>query len=177
MSTSAAAKLFLGVMSNVPAVSIVVPCRNDRNHMESCLRSILKQEPAPGGLESVGADGMSNDGTTEILRRLAKEYPSLRIIDNPQRIVSSGLNEAIKAARGEIIIRMDAHTEYAPDYIRECLKVLRETRADNVGGPWRAKGHGLIGGAIAAAFNSPFAVGGARGHDASYEGIVDTVYL
>jgi succinoglycan biosynthesis protein ExoA len=111
------------------------------------------------------------------LKRLCDQHPCLRIIDNPQRIVSSALNEAIKAARGDIIIRMDAHTEYAPDYVRECINVLRQTRADNVGGPWRAKGHGLIGGAIAAAFNSPFAVGGARGHDASYEGIVDTVYL
>ena len=163
--------------SNVPAVSIVVPCRNERNHIESCFRSILEQEPPPGGFEILVADGMSNDGTRETLKRLGDQYPSLRIIDNPQCIVSSALNEAIKAARGDIIIRMDAHTDYARDYVRECMKVLRETHADNVGGPWRAIGDGVIGGAIAAAFQSPFAVGGARGHDPSYEGIVDTVYL
>jgi succinoglycan biosynthesis protein ExoA len=161
----------------MPAASIVVPCRNERDHIESCLRSILAQEPPPGGFEILVADGMSNDGTREILKRLRDEYPSLRMIDNPQCIVSSALNEAIKAAWGDIIIRMDAHTEYAPDYVRECMTVLRETQAENVGGPWRAKGNGLIGGAIAAAFQCPFAVGGARGHDAGYEGIVDTVYL
>jgi len=164
-------------MTIVPAISIVVPCCNEKGHIESCLRSILKQEPPPGGFEILIADGMSNDGTREILRRLADQNPALRIIDNPQRIVSSGLNEAIKAARGDIIIRMDAHTEYASDYVRQCMNVLRATQADNVGGPWRAKGNGLIGGAIAAAFQSPFAVGGARGHDPSYEGTVDTVYL
>src|SRR5215510_12057455 len=164
-------------MSNSPEASIIVPCRNERDHIESCLRSILAQKPPTGGFEIVVADGMSDDGTREILKRLRDEYPSLRIIDNPQRIVSSALNEAIKAARGDIIIRMDAHTEYASDYVRECIKVLRETQADNVGGPWRAKGNGVIGGAIAAAFQCPFAVGGARGHDPGYEGIVDTVYL
>jgi len=137
----------------------------------------LAQESPSGGFEIVVVDGMSNDGTREILKRLGDRHPSLRIIDNPQRIVSSGLNEAIRLARADIIIRMDAHTEYATDYVRECIKVLRETQADNVGGPWRAKGTGVIGGAIAAAFQSPFAVGGARGHDPSYEGIVDTVYL
>src|SRR5215510_16602045 len=163
-------------VSNIPAASIVVPCRNESEHIESCLRSILAQEPPPGGFEIVVADGKSNDGTRDILKRLCDQYPCLRIIDNPQRIVSSALNEAIKAARGDIIIRMDAHTEYAPDYVRECMKVLGETKADNVGGPWRAKGNGVIGGAITGAFQCPFAVGGAKGHDAKYEGIVDTVY-
>ena len=61
--------------------------------------SILAQEPPPGGFEIVVADGMSNDGTREILKRLGDEYSSLQLIDNPERIVSSALNEAIKAAR------------------------------------------------------------------------------
>ena len=164
-------------MSNAPAVSIIVPCRNEKDHIESCLRSILAQEPPPGGFEIIVADGMSTDGTREILKQLSEEYPPLRIIDNPQCIVSSALNAAIMAARGAVIIRMDAHTEYAPDYVRQCLAVLEETQAENVGGPWRAKGSGLIGGAIAGAFQSAFAVGGARGHNVGYEGVVDTVYL
>ena len=118
--------------------------------------SILAQEPPPGGFEIVVADGMSNDGTREILKRLGDEYPSLQLIDNPERIVSSALNEAIKAARGDIIILMDAHAEYASEYVRECIEVLRETQLDNVGGPWRASGNGVIGGAIAAAFQYRF---------------------
>ena len=72
---------------------------------------------------------------------------------------------------------MDAHSEYASDYIRQCLQVLDETGADNVGGPWIARGEGYIGLAIAAVFQSPFAVGGARGHNPEYEGEIDTVYL
>jgi succinoglycan biosynthesis protein ExoA len=160
-----------------PNVSIVIPCRNERDHVETVLRSILTQDPPPGGFELIIADGMSDDGTREILMRLADEDSRLRIVDNPDLIVSSGLNIAIREAKGSVIVRMDAHTEFASDYIQNCLEALQSTGADNVGGPWIAKGTGLIGRAIAAAFQSPFCFGGRRGHNADYEGVDDTVYL
>lgn len=160
-----------------PTVSVIVPCRNEQRHIEGCIQSILAQVPPPGGFEVLVADGQSDDGTLEILRGMSAVDSRLRVIENPLRIVSTALNRGIREARGSIIVRMDAHTEYAPDYIRECVRVLGETGADNVGGPWIAKGRGAVSSAIAAAFQSPFGVGGARGHDAHYEGIVDTVYL
>jgi len=163
--------------SNQPLVSIVVPCRNERDHIETMLASIVAQEPPAGGFEVIVADGMSDDGTREIVLRQALTDARIRMIDNQGSIVSSGLNAAIGEARGTIIIRMDAHTEYARDYVRQCVEVLQETAADNVGGPWIAYGEGKIGKAIAAAFQSPFSCGGARGHDAKYSGPVDTVYL
>lgn len=160
-----------------PFVTIIVPCRNEKEHIESCVQSILAQQPPPGGFELLIADGMSDDGTREILQRLTIMDERLRIIDNPGRIVSTGLNFAIQMAQGRVIMRMDAHTEYASDYMKQCVAVLQETEAANVGGPWVAKGKGFIGQAIAAAFQSPFAVGGARSHKSGYEGVVDTVYL
>lgn len=159
------------------AASIVIPCRNEKKTIESCIRSIFAQEIPAGGFEIIVADGMSDDGTRQIIERLAAQDSRLRIVENPDRIVSAGLNAAIRASKGEVIVRMDAHTEYASDYVRQCLMVLNETSADNVGGPWIAKGTGIMGSAIAAAFQSPFAVGGARGHDGDYTGPVDTVYL
>jgi hypothetical protein len=96
-------------------------------------------------------------------------------VTNPDRIVSSGLNAAIREAQGKVILRMDAHTEYAPDYIRQCLAVMRETRADNVGGPAATKSDGFVQSAICAAYHSNFSVGGASFHKLSYEGYVDTV--
>jgi len=141
------------------------------------VRSILRQELPEGGFEVIVADGMSDDGTREILQEFSREDPRLFIIDNIGRVVSTGLNSAIQVARGRVILRMDAHTEYAPNYIRECVAVLEETEADNVGGPWVARGEGFVSEAIAVAFRSPFAVGGARGHDPQYEGFLDTVYL
>jgi succinoglycan biosynthesis protein ExoA len=160
-----------------PFVSVVIPCRNEKDHIEPCIHSILAQEPPPGGLEIIVADGLSDDGTRAILKRLAEEYPRLRVIDNFGRIAATGLNSAIWMAQGNIIIRMDVHTEYAPDYVCQCLAVLQETHADNVGGPWIAKGNSFVGRAIATAFQSPFSVGGARGHNPDYEGPLDTVYL
>ena len=161
------------------SVSIIIPCRNEAAHVEKCLRNVLAQDPLSDGksFEVLIADGRSEDGTPEIVRKVADADPRVRLIDNPGRIVSTGLNEAIRAARGEFIIRMDAHTEYAPDYVRQCVAVLRETGAENVGGPWRARGVDRTERAIAAAFQTPFCSGGARGHDADYEGELDTVYL
>jgi glycosyltransferase involved in cell wall biosynthesis len=141
------------------------------------MRSILAQEGVRGGIEIIVADGISDDGTREILNKLEKEDSRVKVIENPGRIIATGLNAAIRMAQGKVIVRMDAHTRYAPEYVRQCIEVLKETGADNAGGPWVAEGKGYIGGAIAAAFQSPFSVGGARGHDPSYEGPIDTVYL
>ena len=163
--------------NTLPAVSIIIPCCNEKEHIEACVCSILAQEPLPGSSEIIVADGMSDDGTRDILKRLGQEDARLRVVDNPGSIVSTGLNTAIGAAQGSVLLRMDAHTEYAPDYVHQCLAVLQETGADNVGGPWVAKGRGYVSRAVAAAFRSPFSTGGARGHDPNYEGVVDTVYL
>ena len=160
-----------------PSVSVVIPCRNEIGHIASCLSSVFDQCEVPGGFEVIVADGMSDDGTREILKRLSEEDSRLTVVDNPGGIVSSGLNAALRDAQGSIIIRMDAHTSYAPDYIRQCVGVLQETGADNVGGPWVARGKGKVGMAISAAFHSRFGSGCARGHDPNYSGPVDTAYL
>jgi glycosyltransferase involved in cell wall biosynthesis len=159
-------------------ISVVIPCRNEKRHISEFLDSLLTQELEPDWqVEILVADGLSDDGTREVLREYIRNAPQVRMIDNPGRIVSTGLNAAIGAATGEVIIRMDAHTVYARDYIRECVRALQTSGADNVGGPWVAEGRGVIGRAIAAAFRSRFCTGGGKAHDASYEGEVDTVYL
>jgi len=159
-------------------VSLVIPCRNEKGHIGQFLDSLLAQDLDPGwDIEILVADGMSNDGTRDLLRQYAQVAPHVHMIDNPDRIVSTGLNAAIAAATGDVIVRLDAHTIYARDYVRECVRVLQQTGADNVGGPWVAEGRGTVGRAIAAAFRSPFCSGGGKAHDPHYEGEVDTVYL
>jgi succinoglycan biosynthesis protein ExoA len=158
-----------------PSVSIVLPCRNEQGYIEACLQSALNQEPPEGGFEIIVADGMSTDGTREYLGKMARKHSQIRLLDNPGRIVSTGLNAAIGVARGEIIVRMDAHTSYAPDYVRQCLAVMNETGADNVGGPMQTTAQTFMERAIRAVFHSALAVGGARSHQATYEGYVDTV--
>ena len=161
----------------IPQVSVILPCRNEARHIRQCIQSLLAQQPVPGGVEFILADGMSDDGTRVILQEIAREQQVLRVVDNPGRTTPCGLNAALAQARGEIIIRMDAHTEYAPNYIQECVAVLQGTGADNVGGPWVARGQTSLSQAIAAAFQCPWVIGGARGHSLTYEGEVDTVYL
>ena len=164
------------ITSNLnPIASIVLPCRNEQGFIQECLESILAQDPPAGGLEILVADGMSTDGTREYLEQMAKMHTQIRVLDNPGRIVSTGLNAAIRAARADIIVRMDAHTIYEPDYVRQCLAVREQTGADNVGGPMRTTATKYMERAIRAVFHSAFAVGGARSHAASFEGFVDTV--
>jgi glycosyltransferase involved in cell wall biosynthesis len=160
---------------NPPKVSVILPCRNEAGYIENCINSILAQEPPAGGFEIIVADGVSTDGTREFLQRTSASNPQVKFLNNPGRIVSTGLNAALRAARGEVIIRMDAHTVYAPDYICRCLEALHQTGADNVGGPMRTTATSYRERAIQAVFHSPFAVGGARSHDPDFEGYVDTV--
>lgn len=156
-------------------VSVIVPCRNEVLHLRSFLESLALQETPNLEVEFLIADGMSDDGTREILAEYAAQSPRWRCIDNPGRIVSTGLNAAIGQARGDVIVRMDAHTEFDRNYITTCLEVLQETGADNVGGPARTRAEGSWARAIAAAYNSPYSTGGAKFHDPAYEGLVDTV--
>ena len=165
-------------MAGEHLVSIVVPCRNEAAFIDAFCADALRQALAPPWqLELIVADGHSDDGTRERLQALAAAEPRLRVVDNPARFVAAGLNRALAAAGGAVIVRMDVHTRYAPDYVAQCLAALRRSGADNVGGPWRAEGVGGWGRAIAAAFQSRWVAGGARSRDLAFEGEVDTVYL
>jgi glycosyltransferase involved in cell wall biosynthesis len=125
--------------------------------------------------EAIIADGMSDDGTRVVLDTYSARHAELRVVSNPGQIVSTGLNAAIRAAHGEYVIRMDAHTSYARDYCRRCVETLQRTSADNVGGPARTWARGVQAQAVAAAYHSPFSTGGAHFHDTNFEGWVDTV--
>jgi succinoglycan biosynthesis protein ExoA len=156
-------------------VSVVVPCRNEIRYIRTFLYSLLGQNLGQIEMEVLIADGMSVDGTRLILGEFETRFSCIRILDNPEKIAATGLNRAIREARGEIVIRMDAHTTYAADYVRSCVEVLYETDAENVGGPALTRAEGYIAQAIALAFHSPFATGGAKFRNPRYKGPADTV--
>jgi succinoglycan biosynthesis protein ExoA len=163
-------------------VSVIVPCRNERAYIAPFCASLFAQAlPAGWQMQAVVADGQSDDGTAEWLAARAASDPRLRVIDNPGRIVSTGLNRALSIASGSVIVRMDVHSTYAPDYVAECIAALQRTGADNVGGAWQAVantvGRGAWQQAICAVFQSRWISGGARSRLTDYEGEVDTVYL
>lgn len=160
-----------------PFVTIAMPCLDEEAYIEACVRTVLAQDYPKDRFELLVADGMSMDKTREILARLAAEDPRIRVIDNPARIQSAGINAILAEAKGEILVRMDVHCEYAPDYVSQCVKALERTGADNVGGAQRARAKTLFQRALCAALDSPLGVGGAKYRSAESEGFVDTVFL
>jgi succinoglycan biosynthesis protein ExoA len=170
-------EIISGTQRAINSVSIIVACRNEVKFIDSFLTSLLQQDLEGLDWEVLIADGMSDDGTREKLQRLCDGNPRIRLIDNASRIVSTGLNAAIRAARGDAIVRMDVHTEYRLDYVSQSVRCLRRTGAANVGGACIALGTGYIGRAIASAFHSGFAIGGARWHRPTHQGPGDTVHL
>jgi succinoglycan biosynthesis protein ExoA len=161
----------------LPFVTLAVPCLNEAHHIEACLDTIFHQEYPADRFEVLVADGGSTDGTREILARAAAREPRLKVIDNPRRVQAAGLNEILAVARGEVIVRMDVHCEYASSYVRACVDVLERTGADNVGGAQRARAQTRFQKALCAALTSPLGIGGARYRDEKAEGFVDTVFL
>jgi cellulose synthase/poly-beta-1,6-N-acetylglucosamine synthase-like glycosyltransferase len=161
----------------LPRVSALVPMRNEEAFIGRCLDSIIASDYPADLLEVLVIDGRSTDRSREAVGDIARTHPSVRLLDNPGRTQATGLNVGVNAATGDVVVRMDAHTTYAPDYIRECVRLLRSTEASNVGGAQRAVGDGIVGWAIAAAMNSPFGAGDARFRYSEEEAWVDTVYL
>jgi glycosyltransferase involved in cell wall biosynthesis len=160
---------------STPSVSIVAPCRNEIRHIGAFLASVAAQDLDGMDCEVIVADGESDDGTREFLEGWQDPRVRLRVIRNSQRTVSHGLNAAVRVSRGEYIVRMDVHSTYRADYVRNCIKILLRTGAQNVGGAVRTRARNRTGQAIAAAYHSRFASGGAHFHDNDYEGYCDTV--
>jgi succinoglycan biosynthesis protein ExoA len=159
-----------------PLVSVIMPIRNEEAFIERSLGAVLAQDYPH--YEVLIADGMSTDRTRAIIAGMAeKTNIPITLIDNPAGIVSTGLNKALAAAKGAIIVRVDGHTIIEPDYVRECVAALDRTGADNVGGRMNAVGTTEWGRAIAAATSSPFGIGNALFHYAETETEVDTVYM
>lgn len=161
----------------IPFVSIVMPVRNESAYIESCLNNVLAQDYPEGRLEIIVADGNSTDGTREIIQRVQKNSPILKLIDNPKKIVSAGLNEMMRNVRGSIIVRVDGHCEIAPDYVSNAVRLLAKyPEAIGVGGPIETIGQNWISKAVAVAMSSRFGVGGSAFRtNKNIETYVDTI--
>lgn len=159
-------------------VTVIVPCFNEVDHIEACLRDLFEQDYPADLLDVVVADGMSTDGTRAVLAELAGRWPQrLRLIDNPQRVQAAALAAMVPLATGDVIVRADVHARYAPDYVRQCVAVGAATGADNVGGAMRPLAGTRFQQALCRALDSRLGVGNAGYRDAEREGWVDTVFL
>ena len=162
-----------------------MPCLNEERRIIGALESLVDDWLLAEG-EVLVMDGGSVDGTRLIVEEFTKKWGALgqdapiRVIDNPGRLQVFGLNDGIRAARGEFIVRADAHCLFPPGYVRTCVELLRAKESEgaaNVGGVMEPAGTGFRQRAVALAMRHPLGVGDARFHLGMKSGFMDTVYL
>ena len=160
-----------------PLVSVVVPVRNEAVNIEACLERLLGQDYPRERVEILVVDGCSDDDTRGVVERVQARHPeaSLRLLSNPRRTVPPALNAGIREARGDVIVRMDAHALPTSDYLRACVTALVRSGAANVGGIVAAKGATRFGEAVAFATQHPLGAGDAKHRIGGSAGDVDTV--
>ncbi len=162
-----------------PFVSIILPCRNEEKFIAGCLDSIISSDYPRERLEALVVDGMSEDGTRDILARYTERYKFIRTLENKKKITPCAFNIGIENSRGDIIIIMGVHAVYSEDYISKCVKYLHDYDADNVGGVMITvpRENTLKGRAIAQALSHRFGVGNSIFRTGAGEPLfVDTVF-
>jgi len=162
-----------------PRCSIIIPCRNEEKFIGKCIDSVIVNDYPEDRLEVLVVDGMSEDGTKEIVARYGGQYPFIRLLDNPKKITPCAFNMGIKHAKGDIVMIMSAHAAYEKGYISKCVRYLKEYNADNVGGIMITlpRDNTFIGRAIVNVLSHPFGVGNSIFRTGSKEPKwVDTVF-
>lgn len=164
-------------MSGSTPVSVLLPVYNEEAHLERCLDSLLAQD-YPHVEEILVIDGGSSDRTLEIIDRFSARDARVKLVGNPDRVQSHGLNRALRVATGQVVVRTDAHTEYAADYVTRSVELLEETSAWVAGGPMvpRPDLSGFAA-SVATAMQETWAAGPAGFRSTERSGPVDTVYL
>ena len=162
-----------------PFVSVIVPCYNEQATIRFLLDALLAQTYPRMQMEVIIADALSQDNTRKVVVAFQQEHSDLllRVVDNALRSIPAGLNLAINMARGDIIVRLDAHSMPIPEYVERCVAALDAGRGSNVGGVWmiRPGGDGWIAESIAVAAAHPLGVGDAMYCLKANAGAVDTV--
>lgn len=162
-----------------PSVSIIIPCYNEQDTIRGLLEAISRQTYPRSAIEVVIADGLSSDGTRKEIADFAKDKPdlSIQMVDNPKRIIPAALNRALAEAKGEIIVRLDAHCLPYPDYVERCVADLEAGLGKNVGGNWEIHpgAKTWLAASIAAAAAHPLGAGDALYRRAARAAAVDTV--
>lgn len=165
----------LGVVIVNKTVSIVIPCRNEENYIEQCIKSFLVQSYPQELIEIIVADGMSTDNTRKIIDEMKKEHKNIKLLDNLKLSAPTGMNLGIKESKSDIIIIFGAHAYADKDFVRENVLALEGKDIGCAGGVITTINDSIKGEAIAEAMSCPFGVGNALFRYAEKEAFVDTV--
>lgn len=162
--------------ASTPLVSVVCPVRDEGRRLSDVLSRLLGGDYPAARMEVLVAVAPSRDDTAEVVRSWARRDARVRPLDNPTGTTPAGLNAGLRAARGDVIVRLDGHALPERDYVRACTAALARTGAWAVGGPMVLFGDTAFGRAVAAAMAGWAGTGGAA-YRSGKEGPVDTVYL
>lgn len=155
-------------------ISVVIPCRNEKKYIVECLQSLLNQELSRDEYEIIVVDGLSDDGTREILFQFEKQYSMIHVIDNELKITPIAMNLGIRNARGENIAICGSHTKYDYKFLSSALKLLQDhSEAGCVGGPIFSVGENDFAKTVAYAMSSNIGVGNAKHRFPDYEGYAE----
>ena len=162
-----------------PDITALIPARNEARAIDACLAGVLGQDLAGRTLEVVVVMDRSADDTEARLAAWQARDARVRLLSLPSSLVSEKLNVGLRAARGRYVVRMDAHSEYAADYIRRSVELLEASGADAVGGiqvplPGAPTPTGR---AIAGLQDTWLGLGGGAHRKAGYEGEARTLWL
>jgi cellulose synthase/poly-beta-1,6-N-acetylglucosamine synthase-like glycosyltransferase len=161
------------------SVSIIIPCYNEKMRIRLLLDAIYAQTFPRNLMEVVLADGMSTDGTKEIVSDWSRLHQDLRLklLENEKQIIPAALNQAIENTSNDVIIRLDAHSHPYPDYVTRTVSALDADVADNVGGLWVIKpgSDTWIARSISLAASHPLGVGDALYRHGKKAAYVETV--
>ena len=160
-----------------PFVSIIIPMRNEGDHIRPCIEAVLAQDYPAAQTEIFVIDGRSTDNSRDVVAEYARQHPNLHLLDNPRQNTPAALNVGIRATQSRYIVRVDAHTVIAPDYVSQCVKLLESSGAANVGGRMQPVSQTYVGQAVALSTTSPFGIGNSKFHYDTREQLVDTVYM
>ena len=161
---------------SLPFVSVIMPVRNEAGFIERAIKSVLDNDYPAEKMEILVVDGISDDGTRQTVERLSEGDGRVRMLDNPKRIVPAAMNIGIKAARGDLFIRVDGHAEIPADFITKSVECLEEhPEAWVAGGYIETVADDYTPRAIASAMRSPIGVGNSRFRLGGHEGWVDTL--
>lgn len=144
-----------------PFATVIIPCLNESAHVRRCLESLIEGDYPLERLEILVVDGGSTDGTQAVVEECRRRWPLIRLIHNPRRTQAVASNLGIAVARGDVVLKVDAHAHYSPSYVRDCVHHLLESGADAVGGriETRPRRDTPLGQAIATAMSELFGVG------------------
>nr|WP_200801433.1 glycosyltransferase family 2 protein [Clostridium grantii] len=156
-------------------VSVVIPCKNEKNYIQKCLDSFINQSYHKELYEILVCDGMSTDGTREIVKEYTKKHNNIKLLDNIGITAPKAMNIGIKNSNSDIVVIFGAHAEAHFDFIKNNVEKLMKDNVHCSGGPIETVSDSNIGKAISLSTSSPFGVGNALFRYSKEEKFVDTV--